>query len=814
MTKHSVYALFSALLLLVSSVLASNAHASDISEFTESMEANEGYYTFYFDRANDKVYLKVPYQTDAFIFQSSLPRGVGSNDLGLDRGQLGATRLAEFSVHGNRVLLIEKNTTYGTITDNEAERQSVEEAFAESVIWGFDVVAKNEDAVLINYTPFLYTDIHNIQQRLQRLNEGNFTVDTSRSVLWPDRMKSFPRNTELEAKVTFTGDGAGRYVRSVTPDPSAITVHLHHSLIQLPDEGYEPRMFHPNSGYYARGFQDYAAPLRESMDHRFIARHRLEKKDPSAAVSEPVEPIVYYLDPGVPEPVRTALLDGARWWNEGFEAIGFKDAFIVKDLPEGADPMDVRYNIIQWVHRATRGWSYGYSVADPRTGEILKGHVSLGSLRVRQDMLIAQGLLAPFADDKDTEQLMDEIETMALNRIRQLSAHEIGHTIGIAHNFASNSQDRASVMDYPHPLIKVTDDGEISLNDAYDIGLGDWDKFTVAYGYTQFDSPEAEAEGLQQLIQQSYADGFDFISDRDARPVHGGHPTAHLWNNGANATEELARLIDVRSLVLNRFGKHNLADGRPLSDIEHVLVPMYLLHRYQTEAAVKLVGGQHYRYLVKGEHQPGDRGDFRPVSADEQNQAIDTLLQTLSTEFLTLPQSIQDILVPKAYGSGDSREDFPSRMGLYSDPVTIAESSANFTLSLLLNPERLNRLSWQAQNYGGSFVSPLNLSRKLVGHVLDQLSTDTNNQVAQRVAYLTAYQLVRVMHQSNTGPEARSQVAWVLNETKDKLKEQASASMEPLYFHARLADLIEQALAGGKWPEDFTPAALPPGSPI
>jgi len=814
MIKHSVTALFAALLLFISSAYISNAHASDISEFTESMEANEGYYTFYFDKANDKVYLKVPYQTDAFIFQSSLPRGVGSNDLGLDRGQLSATRLAEFSVHGNRVLLIEKNTTYGTITDNEAERQSVEEAFAESVIWGFDVVAKNEDAVLINYTPFLYTDIHNIQQRLQRLNEGNFTVDTSRSVLWPDRMKSFPRNTELEAKVTFTGDGAGRYVRSVTPDPSAITVHLHHSLIQLPDEGYEPRMFHPNSGYYARGFQDYAAPLRESMDHRFIARHRLEKKDPSAAVSEPVEPIVYYLDPGVPEPVRTALLDGARWWNEGFEAIGFKDAFIVKDLPEGADPMDVRYNIIQWVHRATRGWSYGYSVADPRTGEILKGHVSLGSLRVRQDMLIAQGLLAPFADDKDTEQLLDEIEAMALNRIRQLSAHEIGHTIGIAHNFASNSQDRASVMDYPHPLIKVTDDGEISLNDAYDSGLGDWDKFTVAYGYTQFDSPEAEAEGLKQLIQQSYADGWDFISDRDARPVHGGHPTAHLWNNGANATEELARLIDVRSLVLNRFGKHNLADGRPLSDIEYVLVPMYLLHRYQTEAAVKLVGGQHYRYLVKGEYQPGDRGDFRPVSADEQNQAIDTLIQTLRTDFLTLPQSIQDILVPKAYGSGDSREDFPSRMGLYSDPVTIAESSANFTLSLLLNPERLNRLSWQAQNYGGSFVSPLNLSRKLVGHVLDQLSTDTNNQVAQRVAYLTAYQLVRVMHQSNTGPESRSQVAWVLNETKDKLKEQASASMEPLYFHARLADLIEQALAGGKWPEDFTPAALPPGSPI
>ena len=810
MFKH-----FPAVLLacMVFTCFATAAHGKDISEFTEGMQQHDGFFAFYYDEAADKVYLQVPRQSPAFIFQSSLPRGIGSNDIGLDRGQLGSTRLAQFSVHGKRALLTEKNTTYRANTDNAAERDSVAEAFAESVLWGFDVVAGNNNDILIDYTPFLYTDIHGIQDRLQRMNEGNFSVDTSRSVLWPDRMRAFPKNTELEAKVTFTGTGAGRYVRSVTPEPTAITVHLHHSFIQLPDDGYQPRAFHPSSGYYARGFQDYAAPLRESMDQRFISRHRLEKKDPSAAISEPVEPIVYYLDPGAPEPVRTALLDGARWWNEGFAAIGFQDAFIVKELPADADPMDVRYNIIQWVHRATRGWSYGYSVADPRTGEILKGHVSLGSLRVRQDMLIAQGLLAPFAADKDSEQLMDEIETMALNRIRQLSAHEIGHTIGIAHNFASNSQDRASVMDYPHPLIKVTESGEISLNDAYSSGLGPWDMFTVAYGYQEFASAEEEQAGLQQLIAQSYAQDLHFISDRDARAIHGGHPTAHLWNNGANATDELNRLIDVRAKVLANFGLGNIAEGRPLDELEPILVPMYLLHRYQTEAAVKLVAGVDYRYAVVGEANI----EQRPVSASEQNRALTALLATLHTDFLALPEHIEPLLVPKAYGSQVSREDFASRMGLFADPVTMAEASANHTLTMLLNPQRLNRLNWQAQR-DEDLPTPYALTKALFNTTLHE--NTLHEPIAQRVLYLTSFQLVNTMFDSATAPEVRSQLAAALSELRSDLQQSSNRRarqaelQRTAHFRNHLARLIAQALEDGEWPEQFQPVAMPPGSPI
>ncbi|MDP4536877.1 zinc-dependent metalloprotease [Alkalimonas collagenimarina] len=784
-----------------------HASMSSISAFTQDMEQQQGYYDFFYDPSQDKVFLQVPLEPSPFIFQSSLPRGIGSNDLGLDRGQLGKTRLAEFRVHGPRVLLTEKNTRYLALTDNEAERKSVQEAFAESVLFGFDVVARDQQAVLIDYTPFLYTDIHQIQARLKQLNEGDFKPDVSRSALWPDRMKSFPRNTELEARVTFVGSGAGQYVRSVTPEPTAITVHLHHSLIQLPDDEYQPRAFHPNSGYYANGFQNYAAPLQSSMAHRFINRHRLEKKDPTAELSEPVQPIVYYLDPGVPEPVRTALLDGARWWNDAFTAIGYKDAFIVKDLPADADPMDVRYNIIQWVHRATRGWSYGYSVADPRTGEILKGHVSLGSLRVRQDMLIAQGLLAPFADGKDSTRLLADIETMALNRIRQLSAHEIGHTLGIAHNFAANAQNRTSVMDYPHPLVSMNDEGEIHLNQAYSSGMGSWDKFAVAYGYSEFASKEQEQAGLTALLQQARQQNYDFISDRDARPIGGAHPTAHLWDNGADAEVELQRLITVRQKVLAEFGLNNLADGQPLDQLEHLLVPMYLLHRFQAEAAVKLIGGMHYRYYVKGE---GD-SNYRPVEASRQNAALSALLQTLNTDFLQLPAQVQQLLVPKAYGSANSREDFQSRMGLIQDPITMAEASAQHSLQLILHPERLNRLRWQHQQ-DNVIPSPRILAAKLSESTLHPLRSQ-DDAISQRVAYLALLQLAMVSRDSNTAPEVRAQLEAQLQENAAWLQRHSRRATDSDYF-SYLNKRIEHFLTQGEWLDDFTPVQMPPGSPI
>ncbi|MEC7510953.1 MAG: DUF5117 domain-containing protein, partial [Pseudomonadota bacterium] len=426
--------------LFVVSTSSALAALPSIGEFTSDMTKKDGLIPVYYDDESDKVYLAVPTAHAEYLFQSSLPYGVGSNDIGLDRGQLGNTRLVSFEKFGNKVLLKQHNTKYRAAHGSAAEKQSIDEAFADSVIAGFTLVAKNDSASLIDYTPFLLSDIHGIGNRLAGTNQGSFSVDNMRSGVYLPKTKGFEKNTELEALVTFAGKKPGEYVQQVTPDPESLSVHLHHSFVALPDDNYTPREYHPYSGYWKFSYFDYSTPISEPTEQRFITRHRLNKKTPHAAMSEAVEPIVYYLDPGIPEPVMTALKEGASWWNQAYEAAGYKDAFQVKVLPEGADPMDVRYNVINWVHRATRGWSYGSSVVDPRTGEIIKGHVTLGSLRVRQDYLIALGLTSPFKDGSTDTTAQQE---MALDRIRQLSAHEVGHTLGIAHNFAASENNRA-----------------------------------------------------------------------------------------------------------------------------------------------------------------------------------------------------------------------------------------------------------------------------------------------------------------------------------------------------------------------------------
>ena len=384
----------------------------------------KGYFDFDYDEASGKLFLSVDKLDTEFLYVNSLAAGIGSNDIGLDRGQLGNTRIVKFIKYGPKLLMVEPNYDYRAVSDNEAEKRSVEQAFAQSVLWGFPIESSTAGRHRIDLTKFLLRDAHNVAGRLARNKQGNYKIDASRSAIYPDMCKAFPKNTELEATVTFVGQPKGGWIRSVTPSADAVTVRMHHSFIELPDDDYQPRVFDPRSGYGAVSFHDYATPIQESLVKRYIPRHRLKKKNPTAAVSEPVEPIIYYVDRGAPEPVKSALIEGASWWNQAYEAAGYKDAFIVKEMPADADPMDVRYNLIQWVHRSTRGWSYGSSVRDPRTGEIIKGHVSLGSLRVRQDFLIAQGLLSPY--EKGAVNPDDKMMQMALMRLRQLSAHEVG----------------------------------------------------------------------------------------------------------------------------------------------------------------------------------------------------------------------------------------------------------------------------------------------------------------------------------------------------------------------------------------------------
>ncbi|WP_206483246.1 zinc-dependent metalloprotease [Thalassotalea sp. G2M2-11] len=796
------------LLLLVCSIFSLSVSAN-YTEFVEGKTHHQGYFSFYLDDTSGKVYLVIDKFEQEFLFQSSLPQGIGSNDIGLDRGQLGDTRLVQFERVGNKVFLRQKNSYYRANSKNKLEQQAVEQAFASSIIWGFNVAQTSDDgqSVLVDYTPFLLSDIHNISEKLKQRKQGSFSIDSSRSGLYAKRSKAFPENTELEARVTYKGSGAGKYLRSVTPDSHAVTVNLHHSLIKLPDDKYQSRAFHPYSGFWAISFADYASAIDEPLVKRVIPRHRLAKKNPSAKISEAVEPIVYYLDAGVPEPVRSALLDGAKWWDQAFAAIGYKNAFQVKMLPEDADPMDVRYNVIQWVHRATRGWSYGASVIDPRTGEIIKGHVTLGSLRVRQDYLIALGLTSPFTS-KQTD--TSEMKEMALARIRQLAAHEVGHTLGIAHNFAASVNNRASVMDYPHPLITLTN-GEIDLSQAYDDKIGVWDKHVIAYGYADVRSDEPQY--LAQTIKAAQNKGLLYMSDADARPRSGAHVSGHLWDNGANAAQELQRVLAVRAKALADFGITSIPVDTPLSELERVLVPIYNFHRYQVEAAVKLIAGVDYQYQVR---EQAFTNSLQPVSGERQQQAFAALLDTLASDTLTLPEHIINLIPPKAYGYQRDRESFTSQTGLTFDPVSAAQASAKHTLTLLLNSARLARLQQQAVR-DENILSVGQLFEQLIDQTIHLPSqSGLASLVQQRVNQQVIEQLLALWQEQGVVSEVRAEVFVTLT-ALEKWLTKKSSSRQYQSYRAHFALLAQQIRYGLTHNELMPPASnisLPPGSPI
>ncbi|PKG58440.1 zinc-dependent metalloprotease [Shewanella sp. GutDb-MelDb] len=778
--------------------------ATNTNTIIKKSQAATGFINLFYEKASGDLYMEANKLNQPFLLLTSLPHGVGSNDIGLDRGQLGRTRMVQFERHGPYLILKQLNTAYRADTDNAAEQRAVKEAFAESVLWRGKLVTGKRNLVSIN--DLVVSDLHGISDVLEQTKQGSYQLDKTKSLILPEGVKSFERNSDVDVLLTFNSAKEGNYVAQVTPDAKHMSVRLRYSFIALPEEQYQARSYHPMSGYLSDDYLDYGTRVDQDIRQRFLLRHRLEKVTPGAAPSQVVKPITYYLDPGVPEPIRSALLEGASWWEDAFTEAGFINGFKVELLPEDADPQDVRYNVIQWVHRATRGWSYGSAVTDPRSGEIIKGHVTLGSQRVRQDHLIARGLTAGWEDRAAAD---DAAMALSLARIRQLAAHEVGHTLGLDHNFAASSNNNASVMDYPHPMVTINGD-KIDITKPYDEGIGAWDKYTVAYGYAEYSDPAQEKAALKDMRAEVERQGLRYIGEADSRGAGASNAYASLWDNGNDPVAELTRLSAVRAKAIQDFSATALLAEQPKGELSDAFVPIYLLTRFQITAAAKFIGGTDYTY---GDGVDGKSWHY--LAPALQQQALQAILATLAPSELAISESLQEMLVPKAGNYSNTRESFHSGLGVVADPLGMAEVLSRHALSQIFVPERINRINQAYLNDKEQWSVSKVTDKVLAKTVFADMPTGPELGVWMRVNAVTVDVLLAAYHDDKTRPEVKAQLAERLGYMVKQLKRKVKrvSAYEAAHF-AWLQQGIEKGLNDPKLKLIAHPLPMPPGSPI
>ncbi len=788
--------------LLAAALFCAEASAKTFAETTKGLTKKTGFIDLYKDPKTNRIHALLPADDDEdgvllkAIYTMRLRAGLGSNPVGLDRGWGSRGVVVAFKRFGDKVVIEQENLTYRANPDNPLESLAVDESFADSFLASAKVVSGGPSGrVLIDLTDFLNRDGLGLVQHLKDSDQGSFSLAADRSFIDIKNSFVFPDNVEIDSFLTLTSKDPGREVATTAAAGDIATLIQHHSFVRLPDEGFEPRPADPRMGAMEIVYLDYSAPLATPIEKRLAIRHRLEKDEDGKTI----DPIVFYIDSGAPEPVRSALVEGAEWWKDAFAAAGYPDGYEVRLLPEDVHPLDVRYNVVQWVHRQTRGWSYGGGVVDPRTGEFIKGHVNLGSLRVRQDRMIFEGLAGTAKTGTGSDD--DPIE-LALDRIRQLSAHEIGHSLGFAHNFAASSYGKGSVMDYPAPDVRVTD-GALDFTNAYGVGIGDWDKFSAQMIYGNLSPEETE---------KTYADaaeaGLLYVADSDGRGIGTGHPAGAIWDNGSDPVAALKETLKVREIALNNFDKDRIHDGQPIADLNKVIVPIYLYHRYQTAAAGKLLGGMSFDYAVKGTEIEAPK----ITDPEDQRAALNAILQTVEPQALDLPDRVLELLSPSltSWTFVDSdRELFKRSAYPAFDLTAAADTSAGLTFDVLLDPRRAARMTEFKRRNGKylGFEEMLEITKR---RVMTLRRTGRQALIADAVQRRYVYGLMDLMDSPAATAPVKVQVRTALKELADDFSRRSSSNAS--FLNSEIRRFLDRPANPEKVSQDE--ARLPPGSPI